>query len=476
MHASDAPAPVAPPPDAPIAPVTPEPVAPPPTPVPKRGPRAWYGGLSREARWVFWATLISGVWRLLFVGFIHQPWKLDFSDMHNYYIAAQHYADLGRSTDTGDWYYPSGTAAMIGFWILIFGLNVGKVLAALFQALLSTAVIPLTYVAGRRFFSDARVGTWAALLYSVHYLPMGFAGMYMSETYLTIGLAAALALLDPAKPKSAFKAGLALGYGAWAKSQAFLLAPLWALLWLWRGRRWKPGIAVGVAVVMCLVPISIVATVKSGVPAFISTNGGQTFALGQCPIRSIVYEHPKEHWRIGWSAPDLNQRTPRGEVEASWGDAIFNEPFNHSSYYMKVGLDCIRRYPKNALRAMFYHVADTFSGPPWSNIVPWPDSHNGYYVPTMISNLFLAYFIAPLAFFGLWKKRHEDGIWLAFGLPFTSLLASAVLFHGDPRFREPYDFMFMLAGMQGWFILRDRWRARKTPPAVAAEQPTTIAA
>src|SRR5207253_35619 len=116
------------------------------------------------------------------------------------------------------------------------------------------------------------------------------------------------------------------GYGAWAKSQAFMLAPLWALLWLWRGRRWKPAAAVLVAIALCVIPISVVATLKAGVPAFISTNGGQTFALGQCPIRSIVYEHPTEHWRIGWSAPDLNQRAPRGEVEGSWGDGVFNEP------------------------------------------------------------------------------------------------------------------------------------------------------
>ena len=43
---------------------------------------------------------------------------------------------------------------------------------------------------------------------------------------------------------------------------------------------------------MCLIPISDRRDMKAGVPAFISTNGGQTFALGQCPMRSMMYEHP----------------------------------------------------------------------------------------------------------------------------------------------------------------------------------------
>lgn len=441
-----------------------EPVAAPaPQPPPPRGLRAWYAALSRPARLVLWVTAASAVFRLLFVGLVHQPWKLDWSDMHNYLSAATHYADFKRPTDVGDWYYPSGTGAMIAFWLIILGTAKGKIAAGLFQALLSTAVIPLTYVGGKRFF-DARVGATAAVAYAFHYLPLGFAGMYMSETYLTIGLALALAAFDPDRPKRAFWAGVALGLGAWAKSQAFLIAPLWALLLL-LDRRWKPAVALMVGVSLWVVPISIVASKKSGVPSFISANGGQTFALGQCPFKTMIYRHPTQNWAIYWSAPDLNQRTPRGEPEANWQDATFNVPFNNSRYYMRVGFACIRRYPKNALRSLFYHLADTFSGPPWSNIIPWPDWSAGYAVPAAISNWLIAYLIAPLAFVGLWLQRRSRGMWFAFGLPVASLLFTAAMFHGDPRFRVPFDQLFLLAAAAAFFALRDRRRARKAQAA-----------
>jgi len=467
MNASDSPE--IPPADSPESPPeeSPAPVAPPPAelaveaapPPAPRGPLAWYRGLSVEAKWVFWATVIGGIGRLCFIAFVHKPWKLVYSDMQNYVGAAEHYADLGRATDSGDWYYPSGTAANIGIWLLVFGKHYGLILAGLWQALLATAVIPLTFLAGRRFFG-ARVGMWTALIYSVHYLPIGFAGLFMSENYLTIGLALAMAAYVPDSPKRSFWAGMALGFGAWAKSQAFLLAPLWGLLLLWRGRRWKSAAAVMVGVLIWVIPISIVASKKSGVPSFISANGGQTFALGQCPIRSMIYEHPTQHWRISWSAPDLNQRAPRGEPEGAWGDALFHVPFNNSRYYMRVGWDCIRRWPANAVRTEFLHFMDTFSGPPWSNIVPWPESHDGYWVPAMLSNWFVAYLMAPLAFFAWWKKRREDNVWITFGLPFVSVIFTAVMFHGDPRFREPYDFLFIMAGVEGFFLvwpgLRDR--------------------
>ena len=48
-------------------------------------------------------------------------------------------------------------------------------------------------------------------------------------------------------------------------------------------------------------------------------------------------------------------------------------------------------------------------------------------------------------------------MWLCFGLPAVSLLASAALFHGDPRFRVPYDFAFFLAaavGIDAWLETR----------------------
>jgi hypothetical protein len=306
----------------------------------------------------------------------------------------------------------------------------------------------------------------------------------MSESYLTLGLVTACAAFVPEKPLQCLLAGFLLGIGAWAKSQAFLLAPLWAALLFFRGQR-KGAVAVVVGVSVVVVPVSIVCMAKTGVPAFISTNGGQTFALGQCPIKSIVSEDPQGHWSVAFGVPNLYQRVGRGEVEATWEDAHFYTPFNHSGYYMKVGMNCLKKYPKHAIKMFFLHAIDTFAGPPWSNVVPWPDSHIGYDPPHLfhisfgpfsaISNLFVSYVIAPLAFYAMWRRRRDDGMYYLFVFPIGSLLFSAVAFHGDPRFRSPYDFFFFMAAALAYVELKARWDARHALPDMVIAAPEAFA-
>jgi hypothetical protein len=228
-----------------------------------------------------------------------------------------------------------------------------------------------------------------------------------------------------------------------------------------RGRRIAPAAAVVVGAVVVVLPMSVLASAHLHRSVLLSPNGGQTFALGQCPIQSIYYDDPQTHTGAQFGLPDVHQRIGRGEAEASWGEAHYTEPFFNSGYYFRQGLDCIRQYPGHALRSLAYHLLDTFAGPPWSNVVPWPESAGPFPALTLLSNLLVAYLVAPLAFLGLLLRFRDERIWLIFALPVASLLASAVLFHGDPRFRVPYDFVFFLGAGAAAQALVERYRASR---------------
>ncbi len=360
-----------------------------------------------------------------------------------YHRSAVGYLDRSHPTSLFDWYYPSGTPSLIAACIYFFGPTSGITALGVLQALVNGLEVPLGYLIAKRYWGE-RVGLAAMVLFGTHYLALGFSGLMMSESWLTLGLIGAVALLDPDRPGRSLLAGLALGFGAWAKSQAMLLGPLWALVML-KDRQRKSAAAVLLGLAAVVVPASIVASVHLQRPVILSPNGGQTFALGLGRVKSIHFDDPVPHSGANFGLPDVFQRAGRGEEQASWGDSHYTEPFFDSGFYFREGLACIRRYPGHALQALLLHVADTFAGLPWSEVAPWPETEGPSRAATVGSNLIVAYLVAPLAFWGWWLRRRERAIWYVFGLPFLSLLTSAVLFHGDPRFRVPYDFAFFAA-------------------------------
>lgn len=439
-----------------MAPVAPQPAPPPPAPARDR---------IALAMWI--VAALGTALRLWFVLTVHRPIDFDYSDMHSYVEGAKWMARPGYVPNIFDFYYPTGTAFFISLWLRLFGLKTGWLVAGAVQGLISGLEIPLVYFATKRFFSKY-VAFAAALLFATHYLSIGYAGFFMSENYLAFGVIGACALYVPEKPVRLLLAGLALGLGAWAKSQAILLAPMWSLV-LWRRGRRLGAVLVTAGALAVVLPVSAWVSWRAHKPTFISFNGGQTFALAHCPIREISYNDPKTHTGALFTLPVQNQRFERGDPEASWGSAHYTEPFVDSNFYMREGFKCIARYPKHYLRQIFYHVVDTFCGPPWSITMPWPDSHTRFRPFSLGSNMFLCGLIAPLAFLGLWWRRREDAMWVYFALPLASVLLTAVLFHGDSRFRCPYDYGFFIAAAAAV----EFWWKKRHPPQ---PQPTTMEA
>ena len=418
-------------------------------------------------RWLLPAVIaVGGLVRFWFVLSAHPPMEFEYSDMQAYVDRAIHMADPRFESGPMDWFFPSGTAAFLSIWVKLAGRTTGLQLAAISQAVQATLALPLLYLGTRRYFSRG-VATVAVILLATHYLAIEFSSFFMSEPGLSFYLIVSFALLEPKKPMWVLASGVMLGLASWHKTQAVLLLPLWCLPLLKR-RDWLNIALMGVGAMVVLLPVSTYATARTNRPVFVSSNGGQNFAIGQCPVSWTTFTDPRTNTSMGFSLPAFGERKQRGWQEAGWPEAKYTEPFWNSSYYMHEGWNCVKQYPMHAFRMIFIHITDDFAGLPGAMIVPWPGGFTKFRTPCVASNLYFSLLITPLALFGLWVNRRSEGMWFCFGAPLLALLATTVLFHGDPRFRAPWDPFFFIAAAAALEWMWKKRQLRRAPVSAPA--------
>ena len=429
------------------------------------GGRLRRGAEAVDRRWVTGATVVGGALRSWFVLFSHPLGKFIYSDMQGYLEAGRSLLSATHRWSPWDVLKPRGMT-FLGYAVfsLAPGHDQGRALLifGLLQTLLSTVTIPLVFVGVRRFFGR-RAALVACCLWAIDYLPIGLTGYLLAETYLTFFMALAFALLDPERPRRSFLAGAAVGLACLFKAQAAVLFPLWALaLWafgrapalptgapkprlrfLTAPRRSALALIAGTALVTgpeCVAVSNIV-----GHPVFLSAYGGQNFYNGHCPVKLFTYKGPEGYFSAG--LPKVYERN------LDYPDITLTHSIFDSSFYVQRGLECWLTTPGHAALWLVEQVADLFAGWPGSTIDVWPDfAVEGLERWVRIANLITAYFLAPLAFWALWSERRRLGAWLAFGAPILGELAVALVFFGDPRYREPFD--FFLIGAASWTLVQ----------------------
>ena len=408
------------------------------------------------------ATALGLALRLLWVLKLHPPESEIFSDMQSYVDRARHL--LAGRYDSGDWLYPPGTSAPIALWMKLTPLHWQRSTAVM-QALLAAAEIPLLFVGARRWFGN-RVALAAAASFSVYYLAIDYAGLFSSEGYLTFWLVLAIALLDPDRPSRMALAGLALALGALVKPQVMLLGPMWFGLLAMR-RQWKQAAALTAACGAVVLPASAICSRATGHLQVLSSTSGVVMVQAWCPVKDV--EAHSSAWNMAFGLPTVSTRIGRGEPEAQWGHAKYDVPFSDSGFYVREGLHCIARFPAHALRTLVLNLWDTFGGPPWSFQGPWPDAATDWRKPTLWCNQLFSWLVAPFAFLGMWRYRRDRGMLFAVTLPFASCVVNCLVFHGEPRFRVPYDFAILVGA---WMGLASLGRQREVAP-VAPDAPVT---
>ncbi len=392
------------------------------------------------------ATAAGEALRFWYVLQVHPPAGYLHSDMLENVLRA--YAMLGQRPGGGPLsvYVPRGISALCAIALWLFPDRSVEALSPI-QALLGATAVPLLFVSVRRFWGR-RPALLAAWLWALDFLPIGYLGFFLAENFLAFLLVLALALLRPARPGPCLAAGLALGLACTFKGYTLLLVVLWGGALLVARRRWSAA-ALLCGTLAVVVPESIAVSRIAGRPALLSTNGGQIFYSGHCPVHLLTCHGSQGTWVAG--APTTYALHP------DWPDVQLDVPCYDSAAYYRMGWLCLRQMGWSAVPWAAEQVAAAFAGWPGHTLDPWPVDEGGPGAPLgHLFNLATAYLVAPLALWALWRRRRSLGAWLATGLPLAAVLAVALIFMGDPRYREPFD-AFLVGGAAAGGL--DVWEA-----------------
>jgi len=439
--------------------------------------------------WVDWkivgiVTLVGLALRLWYALKLHPVGQYIYSDMAGAYHEAQGFADPHHVMNRWDTLKPRGMAFFGGYLLRWFGSH-GLTAWGTAQAVLGALTLPLVFIGVRRCFGR-RAALVATALLAIDYLAISFTGYLMAETCLMAFLALSFAWLDPRRPWLCLLSGLALGVACIFKAQAAVMLPLWAPVFWWVGRRdieagpeglalgpKRPGswlsaprlsaLALSAGMIAVTLPESVAISRISHKKAFIATYGGQNVYVGHCHVKLLTCEGgPDGAFDSG--CPKVYERNE------PWPDVTIQASAMDSAVYVREGLKCYTQSVGYAALWTVEQLADVFAGWPGSTIAPWPDWATGGGGWDLTSNVLLSYVLVPLAFLWFWRHRRSLGAWLGFGLPMVSIWGLAILFSGDPRYREPFDF-FILGAAGAWIAARWPPKALPTPAPIENPEP-----
>ncbi len=158
----------------------------------------------------------------------------------------------------------------------------------LVQAVLSLAMVLLTYGLGRMLYSR-RIALWAAGFVAFYPSFLGFNNLILTEvlfTFLLLAFCVAVVhAVQRQSPGMVALAGVALGLGALTRSVLWLFPPLLAgyLLWAWRGsalRRLSAAALAVLAFAVTLAPWTIRNTDLHQTFVTVDVMGGRNFMMG----------------------------------------------------------------------------------------------------------------------------------------------------------------------------------------------------
>jgi hypothetical protein len=399
------------------------------------------------------------VGRALYIVVLFPPTEHVPSDAEWYMRAAVELFDPSYRQTVTDTIWPPGTAYYLGALRWLGG---GFGLAVWAQLALSASVPPLVAALARTLHDEraARV----ALVVSSLYLPfVDYFAYFLSEGPFLVCLVGAALLLVRAlatvrpeevphtglRPSLArFAAfGLACGVAASLKGQVLLPFAGWLVLLLASARAARrPRLALGAAAalfgaLLVIVPLSARATrLHGGVPTLISSNAGAAVIVGHWgPIRRFRFVEARTGSDFWVSSAVAIQHGYQGEQ-------TFPFALHDSRAALRAVAERAAEHPGAVLAQSLGNVLDLFLGG-----VPWPAVELRGARAMRASELGFALVILLPALLRLWRRRAALLDLRAgptpeqvLAVPILGLLATAFLTHGEPRYRIPFDAIFLV--------------------------------
>lgn len=418
-------------------------------PAPTRAGRS----LSRLDIGTIVAFLVGVLWRCLHILKFHDLRSHADSDMRMYLNLAKKFATPGFVPKIDDITHPPATA-MLFSWFYRHDESYQSLIY--FQTVV-TCLVPLAVAAFALSVFDRRTAKWALIVSSLYFPFIDYGGYFLSEVYMILlnPLTAAL-FVAAAKQKSirrVIAVGLVAGIAFWV-SMAFKMVAFPAMLgfcalyWLFSpdaSRKFKT-IAV-LTVFLGATPGTIALSARctkanEGHFCLVSNKSPADFLLGHFGrIQGVAWKVPG--YNVSFGNPCAYQRGYRETP-------VVNFKLTDGAQNSATAWKWIGGHPFEALVLSCEHVYDTFCGGlPWPSIADavWPLSESFHF-------LFLVFLLVPSlaqcldvirrdGFRKFLASRELLVLSLIFGL-----LAAVFAATGEPRYRIPYDSVFILLAVR----------------------------
>ena len=413
---------------------------------------------NRPAGWLGPATVVvfaaGTVWRWLHITQFHDPRRYVYSDMADYILLAKRMAVAGHTPTVTDVTHPPGVTAIFAF----FYRHDPSLEWLVWLQFAVAAVVPLAVGALGWVAFDRTTARLAVVLSSLYFPFVDYGGYFLSEVYVMLAVPATLALYllatrcrsTPGVVGTGLLAGVAFS-GALALKLLTLPAILGfgAVHWLFfRGasRRVKT-IALGALLLGTLPGATVLSrrctVANEGRFCLVSNKSAADFLLGHYGrIQGISWHGPDGQRRFRYSSPSAHQRYAlQVEVPFAFTDGASN---------LRAASGWIRDHPIEALVLSVEHIYDLFIGS-----LPWPSFETEYWVGAEEAHfLFIVFLLLPALCLCLDSIRRQGlrgfvGSEAMLVLsPILGVIAAVFIATGEPRYRVPFDGLFILVAIQ----------------------------
>ncbi|MEP7123435.1 MAG: glycosyltransferase family 39 protein [Byssovorax sp.] len=402
-------------------------------------------------------TLLALAIRLIWNLTVHPPLDYRRSDMGMYLGRAAQMLDAPWTPQPYFTLFPYGTHLLVFGLKGLFGRENSVAFSVAFAATGALAV-GYTFALAERLSPRRQVRWIAGLVLALYYPWISYSGLVLSETPFTLALAAsafyALRLGDRGRLRDAWSLGLALALGATFRPQILLSAALLGLHFLVRRRSWR-GLTRG-HVARVAAPIVLVLAASSvrlywhtstgwrgGQLGLISTNGPLNYAFGRCHATAITSDGGGY-----FSSPSLTtlalvekNRRPRPIFPL---DPVFEATahFDGKMWEPDGAYALAHRCVEKSGYLVQARFALTHVVLLWAYNLPWPDSGQParFRVPMSVFAILHGILILPPALLAIGLSlRRRSARRLLLTLHPLAMIATAMIYFGDARFRVPYD-------------------------------------
>jgi len=408
--------------------------------------------LSSSGKKILLLLSIALILRILFVFFLHPPEDYLYSDMKRYYNGAVKIAH-SQPEDLFDSFHPPGTQYL---YALFFRLPHSFFWIKVFNVLISTSSCYLIFLSTKLLFNEK--AAWIAFaITSLNYLFIDFTGYLLSTTPFIFCLTLMFySLIKSIKSEYqnqrrlySFLTGLFVTVSISFNPTFLLFVPFFGLWWLFNFKKYHlasnvPFYFLGFLPLYFLLCFRVY--LLTGQLGTIASNGGLNFYVGRAHVFFVHLHDVERNRKFDFASPVATQKN------YAYSPHFKKGPYD-SAFFFKEGLKEIRKDIPRTVSYSLEYLNNLFC-----STVIWPSAaQKGFSGVIKYFNIaFVFTIIVPaIALFFVRFKSITGSLQLLACLPIFVIIATAITFHAEPRYRVPYDVFFII--LAGYFYSTVNW-------------------